>query len=81
MNLPGVAPFYNRDRERAALHQAIQSSRAELLILYGRRGVGKREAHLFLFARSGFSEHLHEIAANQEPRRLHLIGLEELYAL
>lgn len=35
------ATFYNRRRERRSLEQAIQSSRAELIILYGRRGVGK----------------------------------------
>ncbi len=34
-------PFHNRDRERHSLQQAIQSRRAELIILYGRRGVGK----------------------------------------
>ncbi|WP_395141031.1 ATP-binding protein [Armatimonas sp.] len=33
--------FYNRTRERHSLEQALQSRRAELLILYGRRGVGK----------------------------------------
>ncbi len=33
--------FYNRDRERRSLTEAVQSSRAELFILYGRRGVGK----------------------------------------
>ena len=33
--------FYNRTRERHSLTQALQSKRAELIILYGRRGVGK----------------------------------------
>lgn len=33
--------FYNRTRERHSLEQALESKRAELIILYGRRGVGK----------------------------------------
>ena len=39
MALP--ASFHNRDRERRSLAQTLQSKRAELVILYGRRGVGK----------------------------------------
>lgn len=35
--------FYNRDRERAAIEQRLSSSRAELVIVYGRRGSGKSE--------------------------------------
>jgi uncharacterized protein len=35
------AVFYNRDRERQVLLQALASPRSELLIVYGRRGVGK----------------------------------------
>ena len=34
-------PFYDRAAERAVLRDLLASSRAELLILYGRRGVGK----------------------------------------
>ena len=33
--------FYNRDRESRSLQLALRSKRSELLILYGRRGVGK----------------------------------------
>jgi uncharacterized protein len=33
--------FYNRTRERHSLQQALLSKRAEMFILYGRRGVGK----------------------------------------
>jgi uncharacterized protein len=33
--------FYNRTRERHSLQEALQSKRAEMFILYGRRGVGK----------------------------------------
>ena len=33
--------FYNRDRERRSLTEALRSPRSELFILYGRRGVGK----------------------------------------
>jgi AAA+ ATPase superfamily predicted ATPase len=33
--------FFNRVRERAAILDALRSRRAELMILYGRRGVGK----------------------------------------
>jgi AAA+ ATPase superfamily predicted ATPase len=36
-----MSPFHNRDRERRSLHEALRSSRSELIILYGRRGVGK----------------------------------------
>ena len=36
-----VAPFYNRVRELRSLEQAIRSTKSELIILYGRRGVGK----------------------------------------
>src|SRR5882672_11296437 len=35
------APFHNRDRERRSLQQVLRSDRSELIILYGRRGVGK----------------------------------------
>jgi AAA+ ATPase superfamily predicted ATPase len=34
-------PFYDRDAERAVLRDLLTSPRAELVILYGRRGVGK----------------------------------------
>jgi AAA+ ATPase superfamily predicted ATPase len=33
--------FLNRHRELRALEEAIRSPRAEMVILYGRRGVGK----------------------------------------
>src|SRR5438067_5535807 len=33
--------FYDREQERAVLRAALQSPRSELVILYGRRGVGK----------------------------------------
>lgn len=33
--------FYNRDRERRSLQQSLRSTRAEMIIIYGRRGVGK----------------------------------------
>ena len=33
--------FYNRIRERATLREVLASPRSELIILYGRRGVGK----------------------------------------
>jgi AAA+ ATPase superfamily predicted ATPase len=35
------SPFYDRDRERAVLTEALTSARSELVILSGRRGVGK----------------------------------------
>jgi uncharacterized protein len=35
------ARFYDREQERAVLRDALQSRRSELVILYGRRGVGK----------------------------------------
>src|SRR5579871_2428759 len=34
-------PFYNREQEQQVLSEAVGSARSELLILYGRRGVGK----------------------------------------
>lgn len=48
--------FYNRVRELAALKEAGRSQRAELLILYGRRGVGKSAllAHAFADTRHIF---------------------------
>ena len=36
-----TAPFHNRVRELTSLHEALASARAELVIVYGRRGVGK----------------------------------------
>lgn len=57
-------------REYAALQKAL-----------GTAGLDGGDPHHFLFARSGFSERLQQLAAHQEPKRLHLIGLEELYAL
>lgn len=33
--------FYNREKERRVLSEALASPRAELVIVYGRRGVGK----------------------------------------
>jgi AAA+ ATPase superfamily predicted ATPase len=42
--LPTLDPsrvFYDRDAERAVLKELLASPRAELVILYGRRGVGK----------------------------------------
>ena len=40
MNQP-TDHFYNRERERRSLQQVLRSGRSELIILYGRRGVGK----------------------------------------
>ena len=34
-------PFHNRHQERQVLQEAVSSPRSELIILYGRRGVGK----------------------------------------
>src|SRR5205809_2958163 len=36
-----VGRFYDREREREVLQRALRSPRSELVILYGRRGVGK----------------------------------------
>ena len=36
--------FYNRDKERRVLEDAIASPHSELLIIYGRRGAGKELA-------------------------------------
>lgn len=49
-------PFYNRGREVDVLRHVRDSSRAELLILYGRRGVGKSAllAHAFADTRHVF---------------------------
>ena len=33
--------FYNRRRELGALREALRSERAELVVIYGRRRVGK----------------------------------------
>ena len=33
--------FHNRDRERRSLTASLHSPKSELIILYGRRGVGK----------------------------------------
>src|SRR5690348_13750573 len=38
MNQP---PFYNRAQEQQVLQEVVASPHSELLILYGRRGVGK----------------------------------------
>jgi uncharacterized protein len=38
-----VADFFNRDPEFAALRRALDSDKAELIVVYGRRGVGKSE--------------------------------------
>ena len=48
--------FYNRERELEVLRLAHGSSRAELMILYGRRGVGKSAllAHYFADSRHIF---------------------------
>jgi AAA+ ATPase superfamily predicted ATPase len=35
------APFYDRSGERQVLREVLSSPQAELVILYGRRGVGK----------------------------------------
>lgn len=36
-----IAPFHNREKERNSVSRMIRSDRAELIIVYGRRGVGK----------------------------------------
>ncbi len=46
--------FHNRDRERRALREAVQSSRAELFIVYGRRGVGKSALLRAVLTAQGF---------------------------
>src|SRR5579871_222558 len=52
--LNGTAPFYNRERECRSLLRALQSGRSELMILYGRRGVGKSALLREALKRSGF---------------------------
>ena len=39
--IPVSIPFYDRKAELSALEEAVSSNRAELIILYGRRRVGK----------------------------------------
>ncbi|BDI28848.1 ATPase AAA [Capsulimonas corticalis] len=39
--MENASPFYNRVRERKSLADALNSPRSEMLIVYGRRGVGK----------------------------------------
>src|SRR5947209_996655 len=46
--------FLDRDRERAALSEALRSPRSELVILYGRRGVGKSALLESVLAETGF---------------------------
>ncbi len=46
--------FYNRDRERRALTEVVRSSRAELFIVYGRRGVGKSALLRAILTAQGF---------------------------
>lgn len=41
----------------------------------------RENQYLFLFARSGFTTRLQEIASRQDPQRLFLISLEALYAV
>jgi len=45
--------FYNRIQEKQVLQEALTSSRSELLILYGRRGVGKSALLERILAESG----------------------------
>ena len=47
--------FLDRDRESAALSEALRSPRSELVILYGRRGVGKSALLERILAESGIS--------------------------
>ncbi len=35
--------FYNRSSELRTIHNALRSDRAELVVMFGRRGVGKSE--------------------------------------
>lgn len=44
-------------------------------------GLDRDDQYLFLFARSGFTARLQEIASLQEPQRLSLVSLDELYAV
>ena len=36
-----IPAFHNRNRERSSLRHSLRSNRSELIIVYGRRGVGK----------------------------------------
>jgi AAA+ ATPase superfamily predicted ATPase len=45
--------FHNRERERRVLQDAVASPRSELLIVYGRRGVGKSALLEWALAPSG----------------------------
>jgi AAA+ ATPase superfamily predicted ATPase len=47
--------FYNRQQEQQVLRKAVTSPRSELLILYGRRGVGKSALLEQTLAKSGGS--------------------------
>ncbi len=46
--------FYNRERERRSLAETVRSSRAELFIVYGRRGVGKSALLRAVLTAQGF---------------------------
>ena len=53
MVTPRTGSFFNRERERRSLALALASSRSELIILYGRRGVGKSALLQYAMGESG----------------------------
>lgn len=60
-------PFLNREHELATLRERLSGDRAELLVVYGRRRVGKTEllAHLAGTSRSLFYEATDTVKADQ----------------
>jgi len=60
-------PFLNRSDELAELHRRMDGNSAELLVIYGRRRMGKTEllAHLAASVRSLYYEATNSVAADQ----------------
>ena len=71
--------FYNRTRERRSLQRSLRSDRSELIILYGRRGVGKSALLRQALMDEGFSFLYYRAVRRTLP--LQLASLTEAFRL
>ncbi|MCW3100159.1 MAG: ATPase [Chthonomonadaceae bacterium] len=71
------APFHNRDRERRSLQHVLRSERSELIIMYGRRGVGKSALLREALQAEGFSFLYYRAVRRTLP--LQLVALTEAF--
>ena len=60
--------FLDREDEVATLNELLTNERAQLVMMHGRRRVGKTTIHTMLFARHSFTSATEQLATETDTR-------------